>query len=244
MPTRTGQRPPDRVRPEHGDSHVAELAQPTHALPVPGLLTPFFSPSAVKRLAPVAKQRAQAFVSELVDEGRVDICGEPGIFYPTELFSALLGLPVEDGDMVLPWEEAIFAGMFATTTEQLGAAGKAVADLEAYFGELIDERTATPGGSDTDIVSRLLVSEVEGARLSRQDVLHALLNLMVAGPDGARSVSGYLSHRLATSPDLRHRRIGEPESWANFIEESIRIHTLNIQDGRQVKRTWMSSGVR
>lgn len=200
-----------------------------------GLLNPFFSPSAVKRLAPLAKQRAEALVGALVDTGRVDICSEFGILYPTELFLAFLGLPIEDGEMVLPWEEAIFAGMFATTPEQLEAAGEAVANFEVYFGKLIDERTATPGDPDTDIVSRLLVAEVDGARLSRQDVLHTLLNLMVAGLDSTRSVFGYLFRRLATSPELRHRLIGEPESWANFIEETIRIHTLNIQDGRQVK---------
>lgn len=199
------------------------------------LLNPFFSPSAVKRLAPLAEQRAEALVEALVAKGRVDICSDFGIVYPTELFLAFLGLPIEDGAMVLPWEEAIFAGMFATTPEQLQAASEAVANFETYFAKLIDERMTTPGDPDTDIVSRLLIAELDGAPLSRQDVLHTLLNLMVAGLDSTRSAFGYLFRRLATNPELRHRLIAEPESWSNFIEETIRIHTLNIQDGRQVK---------
>lgn len=199
------------------------------------LLNPFFSPSAVKRLAPLARSRAEALIESLVDKGRVDITSEFGILYPTELFLAFLGLPIEDGEMVLPWEEAIFDGFFASTPEQLRAASEAVANFEEYFAQLIEARAETPGNPETDVVTRLLVAEIDGERLTRGDLLHTLLNLMVAGLDSTRSVLGYLFRRLATDPELRHRLIQEPASWPNFIEETVRIHTLNIQDGRQVR---------
>ena len=199
------------------------------------VLNPYFSPAAVKRLEPLAKERAESLISALVTQKRVDLVSDFAILYPTELFLALLGLPTEDGSMVLPWVEAIFGGFFASTPEQLQAAGDAVANFNRYFGELVDTRTQEPGDPDTDLVSRLLVSEIDGQPISRDDILVICMTLMTAGLDTTRSALGYIFHQLATEPELRRRMVNDPAAWPRFIEEAVRINTLIIQDGRQVK---------
>lgn len=200
------------------------------------ILNPFFSPSAVKRLEALAKERAEALIGALVKRKGVDVVADFAIIYPTELFLAFLGVSTADGEMVLPWEEAIFDGFFASTTHQVQSAADAVTNFETYFGTLIDDRTECPRDPNVDVVSRLLISQIDGVQLTREDILHTLLNLMVAGLDSTRSVLGYAFHRLATDPEMRGRLIGEPALWPQFIEETIRIHTLNIHDGRQVKQ--------
>ena len=65
------------------------------------VLNPFFSPSAVKRLSGLAKERADALVAELAPRRSADLGAEFAMIYPTELFLALLGLPVEDGNRLL-----------------------------------------------------------------------------------------------------------------------------------------------
>lgn len=199
------------------------------------VLNPFFSPAAVKRLEPLAKERAESLIGSLAQQKSVDLVSEFAILYPTELFLALLGLPTEDGTTVLPWVEAIFGGFFASTPEQLQAAGDAVANFNDYFGKLIDDRGANPGDPETDLVSRLLVSEIDGKPISREDILVICMTLMTAGLDTTRSALGYIFHQLATEPDVRHRLVNDPDSWPRFIEEAVRINTLIIQDGRQVK---------
>jgi len=199
------------------------------------VLNPFFSPAAVKRLELLAKERAESLIGALAEKKKVDLVSEFAILYPTELFLALLGLPVEDGETVLPWVEAIFGGFFASTPEQLQAAGDAVANFNEYFGKLVDDRSANPGDPDTDLVSRLLVSQIDGVPISREDILVTCMTLMTAGLDTTRSALGYIFHQLAMEPELRRRLINEPEAWPRFIEEAVRINTLIIQDGRQVK---------
>ncbi len=214
---------------------IPNALNPPEHTKVRRVLNPFFSPAAVKRLEPLARERAKSLIGALAEKKSVDLVSEFAILYPTELFLALLGLPTEDGEMVLPWVEAIFGGFFASTPEELQAAGDAVGSFNEYFGRLVDERTANPGDPETDLVSRLLVSEIDGVPMSREDILVTCMTLMTAGLDTTRSALGYIFHQLATEPDVRHRMVNEPESWPRFIEEAIRVNSLIIQDGRQVK---------
>src|SRR3954454_17656739 len=125
------------------------------------VLNPFFSPAAVKRLATLARERAESLIGALTEKKSVTRVSASPILYPTELFLPLLGLPTDDGKMVLPWVEAIFGGFFASTPEQLQAAGDAVASFNEYFGKLVDERSAEPGDPGPARAHRLLVSRAD-----------------------------------------------------------------------------------
>lgn len=199
-------------------------------------LNPFFSPAAVKRLTPLAEERAAALVAELAPRKRIDLGAEFAMIYPTELFLALLGLPVEDGPMFLPHVEAIFGGFFASTPEELKASEDAVNAILAYFADAVAEREKNPRDPETDLVSRLLVAKIDGVPLTRDEVLTICMTLMTAGLDTTRSGLGYMFHHLATHPETRKRLVAEPELWPKFIEESVRLYSLIIQDGRQVKK--------
>ena len=148
---------------------------------------------------------------------------------------ALLGLPVEDGQGFLPHVEAIFGGFFASTPEELQAATDAVNAIMAYFSDAVVARERDPRDPETDLVSRLLVAEIDGERISREDILTICMTLMTAGLDTTRSALGYIFHHLATHEADRVRMLQEPDMWPSFIEESMRLYSLVIQDGRQVK---------
>lgn len=198
-------------------------------------LNPFFSPAAVKRLTPLAEERAAALVAELAPRKKVDLGAEFAMIYPTELFLALLGLPVEDGPMFLPHVEAIFGGFFASTPEELKRSEDAVNAIMAYFADAVATREKSPGDPETDLVSRLLVAKIDGVPLTRDEILTICMTLMIAGLDTTRSALGYMFHHLATHPEDRKRMCAEPELWPKFIEESVRLYSLIIMDGRQVK---------
>ena len=199
------------------------------------VLNPFFAPAAVKRLEPLAEERARALVKDLAPRKSSDLVSDFAIIYPTELFLALLGLPTEDGQMFLPWIEAIFGGFFASTPEELQASSDAAANIMAYFEKAVEERQQAPRDPETDLVSRLLVATIDEEPLSRQDILTICMTLMVAGLDTTRSALGYIFHHLATHEEDRRRVLDDPDLWPKFIEEAIRLYSLILQDGRQVK---------
>jgi cytochrome P450 len=199
------------------------------------VLNPFFSPAAVKRLQPLAEERARTLVAELAQRKSIDVVSDFAIIYPTELFLALLGLPTEDGATFLPWVEGIFIGFFGSTEEEAKIAADSAENIMAYFADAVAEREKNPGDPETDLVSRLLVARIDDAPISREDILVICLTLMAAGLDTTRSALGYIFHHLATHLADRQHMVEHPEDWPKFIEEAIRLYSLIIQDGRLVK---------
>lgn len=198
------------------------------------LLNPFFSPAAVKRLEPLARERARAMVAELKDKKGDDLTAGFALLYPTELFLALLGLPVEDGPEFLDRVEAVFGGFFKAGDASPEEAEQAAAWITAYFDKKVDERLNNPGDPETDLLTRIITTEVpgQGKILERDQILNCMMTLMLAGLDTTRSALGYIFHHLANDPAMRARLTADPSLWPRFIEESVRLYSLIIEDGR------------
>lgn len=200
------------------------------------MLNPFFSPAAVKRIEPLARERARAMVRDLKPRKGDDLTTGFALLYPTELFLALLGLPVEDGPEFLWRVEAVFGGFFKAGDASPEEAAAAADWITAYFDTKVEERLATPGDPSTDLLTRILRTEVGDRVLDRADVLNVMMTLMLAGLDTTRSALGYMFQHLAGDDQLRHRLTAEPALWPTFIEEAIRLYSLIIEDGRLVTR--------
>lgn len=199
------------------------------------MLNPFFSPAAVKRLEPLARERARAMVAEIKDRKADDLTTGFALLYPTELFLALLGLPVEDGPEFLWRIEAIFGGLLKAGEGSVEEANAASAWITEYFNEKVEERLATPGDPETDLITRILTHPVGEVMLEREQVLTVMSTLMLAGLDTTRSALGYIFYHLAHDTELRHRVTADPSLWPKFIEESVRLYSLIIEDGRQAR---------
>jgi cytochrome P450 len=197
------------------------------------MLNPFFSPAAVERLEPLARERARAMVSQLKERKSDDLTRGFALLYPTELFLALLGLPVEDGPEFVDRVEAVFGGFFKAGDATPEEADAAAQWITGYFDKKVDERLASPGDPTTDLLTRVLNTEVGDKILDRADILNLMMTLMLAGLDTTRSALGYIFHHLANDQEIRHRVTADPTLWPNFIEESIRLYSLIIEDGRQ-----------
>jgi Cytochrome P450 len=87
-----------------------------------------------------------------------------------------------------------------------------------------------------DFISRLLVSELDGAPIPRDDIITICYTAMLAGLDTTSSALGFIFHHLAGDTELRHRLTARPELWPRAAEEFIRLYPLVFMDGRLVTR--------
>jgi cytochrome P450 len=204
-----------------GKAHVA----------VRHVVNPWFSPLSVKRIEPLARERAIAMIEALAPKGSCDMTTDFAMLYATEMFLAILGLPVEDGAMMLPLVEEIFRGFFGGDPEDQA---KAADEIKQYFDAVIDDRLATPGDLGTDFVTFLLNSTMDDEPFSRENILTLCMTIMLAGLDTTRSALGFIFHHLATHDDDRVTLIEHPERISDAVEEFVRLYALVIQDGRYV----------
>ncbi|MFD1858355.1 cytochrome P450 [Aeromicrobium camelliae] len=196
------------------------------------ILNQFFAPAAVRRLEPLATQRCIELIEELKPKGSCDFVAEFAIRYPTDLFLALLGLPVSDGQMFLEWSEELFSAMLAGEPTRAALAKKNITD---YFEKALEERRANPGDPATDMVTRLLEARIDDEPLTQDQILTILLTLMLAGLDTTRSALGYVYTHLATHQDHRRELVEDPDLIGKAVEEFLRLYPLVFQAGREVQ---------
>ena len=134
------------------------------------------------------------------------------------MFLATLNLPMADCPEFLFWIEKIFKGFAG---KEMDEAAKAVR---------LDPRLLRPGprrpqgqsrqDTETDFLSRMLVSSLDGVPISDEDIITICLTLMAAALDTTRSALGYIFYHLARDPELRHRLTADPDLWPTAVESS------------------------
>jgi cytochrome P450 len=91
--------------------------------------------------------------------------------------------------------------------------------IYAYFDTVIAQRRACP---QDDLVSSFLEAEVNGARLSREDILDICFLFLVAGLDTMSASLDCMMLHLALHPDLRRALAQDPSLIPNAVEELLR----------------------
>lgn len=196
------------------------------------ILNQFFAPAAVRRMEPMAKQRCIELIEELKPAGGCNFAIDFAMRYPTDMFLALLGLPVSDGKQFLEWSDDYFGALLAGDPHRAEAAK---ASIMGYFDEAVNERRKNPRDPKEDMVSRLVEARIDDIPLTQDQILTICLTLMLAGLDTTRSALGYIYTHLAQHPDDRQALIDDPTRIPKALEEFLRLYPLVFQAGREVQ---------
>ena len=182
-----------------------------------------FSPGAVNRLSPIARQACLETIERFRDRGHCEFMEEFADVYPTQVFLIALNLPLEDTDQFVTWVRAIFKGL-AGVDQEGGAAAQG--EVMQYMERLVDDRMANPRDPDTDMVTYLVQAKIDGEPISREYLLSMLMTLVLAGLDTTKSQLGYNFHYLATHPEDRRRLVEDPGLIPSAIEELLRFNAF------------------
>jgi cytochrome P450 len=185
------------------------------------VLSAAFTPRKVEQLRPAARSIADRLAGAIADAGGecelVSAFAEP---LPPEVFAILFGLPVEDRDRMARWAASIaLAFSPAMPPEHVDEVEAAAAEMRAYGEERVAASRAAPGD---DLVTRLLQAEVDGRRLSEDEVIGMITGFVFAGAETTRRQMTAAVHLLADHPDDWERLAAEPELVANAVDEILR----------------------
>jgi cytochrome P450 len=132
----------------------------------------------------------------------------------------LIGVPDDDVAVFGAWADDLSPVFGIMTPEQTAAADASITALLAYVSDLVDARRHTAGD---DLISRLLAAEEEGSRLSHDEVLAMIANLIVGGHDTTASQVGCTLLTLLRHPDELARLRADRALLASAVSETIRF---------------------
>ncbi len=189
------------------------------------LLDPIFAAKAIAHLESDVRELADELIDTFIERGHADIYDEFCAILPSTIFLRLMGIPASDLDYFLDFKNDLlrdFPGETARAREErMKAAGKR---CYSYFDAVLDDREAK-GIAGEDLLGRFLCAEVDGHRLTRENILDICYLLMIAGLDTVAASLSCIIAWLARHPEERRRVVGDPAMWPDAIEELMRWET-------------------
>lgn len=189
------------------------------------LLDPLFAPKRMDEQEEDITRRVNGFIDTFVDRGECNFTEEFAELFPSSVFLGLMGLPEDELRMFLRLRDGIMHAERIDPDALLDADKRTAVmnvtgqEIYEYFGGLIDERQANP---TDDIISRFLSSEIDGERLSRDDILDILFLFLIAGLDTVSDSLTCFYAFLAMHPEHRRQIVERPEIIPSAVEEMLR----------------------
>lgn len=178
---------------------------------------PFFAPKRIEMWEPILSSHCEELMAVIVARGNGDAALDYAQHIPVTAIAAILGVDPEDGDQFRRWIVE-FLEVGARDPE---VRAKATAELQAYMRRAIQQRRAEPAD---DLISHLLLSEVDNEPLDDDTIERMLILQLIAGIDTTWSSIGAALWHLATHDDDRRRLVAEPELIPTAVEEFLRAY--------------------
>jgi cytochrome P450 len=189
------------------------------------LLDPLFAPKRMDEQEEDITRRVNALIDTFADRDGCNFTEEFAEVFPSSVFLGLMGLPEEELRMFLRLRDGILHAE-KIDPDALFDAEKRAAVMEAtgqeiydYFGSVIDDRQAHPTG---DIISRFLAAEIDGERLTRNDILDICFLFLIAGLDTVSDSLTCFYAFLAAHPEHRRQLVDHPDLIPAAVEELLR----------------------
>jgi len=191
------------------------------------ILDPLFAPRHMTELeAPVATL-VHELIDTFVDRGECDFSTEFSVPLPSQVFLTLLGLPLSDLPTFLTMKDGVIrpdhiVGKSREDPETIAYQNEIGASIYAYFDEVLDEREVE---RRDDLLSRFLDAEVDGHRLTREDILDVCFLFLIAGLDTVSASLDCFFGYLCEHPDQRRQLVADPSLVPSAVEELLRWET-------------------
>ena len=193
-----------------------------------------FTPSKVNAMEDRIRQITLEHLLPALERGSFDFVEDFAGKVPMDVISELVGVPVADrpelrrlADMVLHRDDGVFdvppEGMEAALT------------LVVYYQAMVDERRRR---RTDDLTSALIDAEIDGDRLTDEEIIAFLFLMVVAGNETTTKLLANAWYWGWRNPDERAKPFADPTRVADWAEETLRFDTSS-QSLLRVTRTPM-----
>jgi cytochrome P450 len=189
---------------------------------------PWFTPRAIQRVDPMARESARTLVDHMVErasegEGECEFANEIAAAHPLRILSTILGVPREQEPQILSLTNQLFAADdpdLQREGENRAEAAKSLAlEFFGMFNQIIEDRRANP---TDDLASLLANGQVDGEPMGLMETLGYFLITFSAGHDTTKNALAGGLHALAQHPEEFQKLKRNPELIPSAVEEIVR----------------------
>ncbi|ALI24653.1 putative cytochrome P450 hydroxylase [Mycolicibacterium fortuitum] len=201
------------------------------------------------RRVALMEDEIRTYIHQLLDDiaerGECEFQHDYAAVIPSVVVGRMIGIDDEYIAPMRTWTEAFISG---TGEDGLTAA----VNIYAMFAELLAERRRNPR---EDMITALTTAEVDGERLTEEELLGFCLLLVLGGNDTTASLIGSAMVMLQHHAAQRHLLQRDPSLWPAAIEEinriesptqtlprnttrDITLHGIDIPAGSRVMLVW------
>ncbi len=185
------------------------------------LVSKGFTPRRVAEMEPRIRELTRRHLDSAIEAGSFDFIADFAGRLPMDVVSELLGVPPGDRDDLRRLSDLLVhreEGIDDVPPEGVTAA----LELVGYYAGMLAERRARP---TDDLTSALLQAEIDGDRLTDDEVTGFLFLMVVAGNETTTKLLGNAWYWGWRHPDQLATPFADPSRIPPWIEETLRYDT-------------------
>ncbi|MGA7238758.1 MAG: cytochrome P450 [Bryobacteraceae bacterium] len=203
-----------------------------------------FTPRIVANLEPRIQQFSHELIDRALGDSEMDIIADFAEPLPIMVIAGMLGIPGAEWRRFRRWSDVIVTSSSlaipggAQWAATAGDMALVTAEIKDSLREWIAERRATP---KDDLLTALVQAEVDGERLSDEELLGFLQLLLIAGTETTTNLIGnailcFTEHptqltRLRQAPELLPLAIEEVLRYRSPVQWMLRFTARDVEIG-------------
>jgi cytochrome P450 family 142 subfamily A polypeptide 1 len=183
-----------------------------------------FTPRRVAAHEPMLRKLTGELLDAVSARGACEFVGEVAQWIPMAVIGDILGVPREDHGTLLRWSDELLGGgavaEIADDNERRARQATVALEYWSYARAVIADRRRSPR---EDVMSILVNAELDGDRLSEEEVLQESLLILIGGDETTRHVMTGGLLELIRNPEQKRKLAADPKRHtASAVEEMLR----------------------
>ena len=204
------------------------------------LLNRAFTPRQVANVKPITASIASRLADAAADEREVDLYSAFAQRLPLQVICEMLAVPSVDHEQLGAWTADLSLATAYPTEAGRRAVDRSMRAFEDYAGELIRHRRRRPGD---DLLSALIAVEEAGDRLSPDELVAMIVQMLYAGHETTRNLIGNGLFTLLEHPEQLAQLRGDRSLLESAVEEILRYEPPIIFLSRIVLEDMKLAGI-
>jgi cholest-4-en-3-one 26-monooxygenase len=201
---------------------MIDMDDPAHARRR-NLVNKGFTPRQVQGLEARIRHICDYLIDTVCEKGEADFVADLTAQLPLIVIGDMLGSSAEDRAMLLRLSDELMTPQLqddGTPVPYSDRGNSAMEEYATYALQAIAQRRAT--GAANDLLGVLVHAEVDGSKLSDEELIHESLLLLIGGDETTRHVISGGWEQLIQHPDQLERLRADPGLIGTAVEEMLR----------------------